>query len=45
MAIVINGELYMSVRHKASAPSGLAYILTTLLQCWDIPLCYHLTFS
>lgn len=45
MTIIIKGEFYVSVRHMASAPSGLSYMLTTLLRCWDIPLCYHLTFS
>lgn len=43
-ARVIKGELYVSIHHKASAPIGVSYMLATLLEYWDIPFCYHMTF-
>ena len=45
VARVIEGELYVSVHHKVSAPAGVPDMLTKLLDFWDIPFCYHLTFS
>lgn len=41
---VIKGELYVAIHYKASAPTGLSYKLATLLNYWDIPFCYHMTF-